>query len=135
MTINGSCLCGAIAYQASALNEPITHCHCQMCRKFHGAAFATYAEITPANFQWLRGEECLHSYTASNATVRKFCRHCVSSLIFMSKSSTTIELALGSLDDDITLSPAAHIFTAYKANWFSITDGLPCYAEQRQQPK
>ncbi len=24
----------------------------------------------------------------------------------------------------------AHLFTAHKANWFDITDGLPCFAER-----
>ncbi|WP_019528778.1 GFA family protein [Dasania marina] len=133
MSLTGSCLCGAIAYQASAINNTISHCHCQMCRKFHGAAFASYGSIAPANFKWLRGEQALKSYTASNGTIRQFCQHCGSSLTFTSKSQPTIELALGSLDVDITQRPVAHIFTAYKANWYSITDGLPCFAEDADE--
>src|SRR5262245_9800931 len=33
--LTGSCLCGAVAYQADAIIERIVHCHCQTCRKAH----------------------------------------------------------------------------------------------------
>ncbi len=34
----------------------MAHCHCSMCRKFHGAAFSTYGEAKIENFKWLQGE-------------------------------------------------------------------------------
>jgi hypothetical protein len=30
--INGSCLCGAIAYPLDSLDMPIVHCHCLSCQ-------------------------------------------------------------------------------------------------------
>jgi len=36
--LTGSCLCGAVAYEADAAVERIVHCHCQTCRKTHGTA-------------------------------------------------------------------------------------------------
>lgn len=38
--IEGSCLCGAVAFAADRLASPSGHCHCDTCRKAHGAAFA-----------------------------------------------------------------------------------------------
>jgi len=35
--MRGSCLCGAIAYQADAPGLAIGHCSCRTCRKAHGA--------------------------------------------------------------------------------------------------
>ena len=43
--LTGSCLCGAIAYQADADLKRIVHCHCQTCRKTHGAAFSSVTAV------------------------------------------------------------------------------------------
>ena len=109
------------------------HCHCTMCRKFHGAAFATLGEALVDNFRWTRGEDSLQSYHAHNGTVRKFCKVCGSSMVFMSSSDdgTLIEFALGTLDSKIPHQPDAHIFLDYRANWTEINDDLPHYREGR----
>jgi hypothetical protein len=38
-------------------------------------------------------------------------------------------LPMGTLDDDPGVRPASHIFTASKAPWETIRDGLPQFAE------
>ena len=43
--LTGSCLCGAIAYEADAPLARIVHCHCQTCRKTHGAAFSSVTAV------------------------------------------------------------------------------------------
>lgn len=57
--INGSCLCGSVAYEAGPLTAPIGHCHCRTCQKAHSAAFATAARTSQAAFRWTRGAEGL----------------------------------------------------------------------------
>ena len=49
--MRGTCLCGGIVYEVNALEPKMGHCHCSMCRKFHGAAFATYGEAKRENFR------------------------------------------------------------------------------------
>lgn len=130
----GQCLCGAIKYQVDAIEPKMGHCHCSMCRKFHGAAFATYGEAKRENFHWLKGETLLCAYKADNATVRQFCRNCGSSLTFAAADGEQeiVEFALSTLDSDIEQSPDVHIFTAYKANWYEITDDLPRFKDDRE---
>src|SRR5207249_145423 len=41
MTVGGSCLCGDVAFELVP-GDWMGHCHCSMCRKAHGAAFATH---------------------------------------------------------------------------------------------
>ena len=53
--LTGSCLCGAVAYEADAPLERIVHCHCQTCRKTHGAAFSSVTAVPRENFRWIRG--------------------------------------------------------------------------------
>ena len=49
----GSCLCGAVQYSVDKIEKQMAHCHCTMCRKFHGAAFATFGEARTENFHWV----------------------------------------------------------------------------------
>jgi hypothetical protein len=130
---HGSCLCGAIQFEASHLSPQMGHCHCSMCRKFHGAAFATFGETSSDNFRWLKGADLLKSYHAPNGTTRQFCSVCGSSLTFKpaGEDNGLIEFSLGALDDPISERPDAHIFTAYKADWIDLCDDLPKFKEGR----
>ena len=53
--VRGSCLCGDVVWEASGKLERMSHCHCSMCRKAHGAAFATY--VAAEGFRSVRGTE------------------------------------------------------------------------------
>jgi hypothetical protein len=108
-----------------------------MCRKFHGAAFATYGEVNASDFRWIQGEDELQSYTADNGTTRRFCRHCGCSLTFSSVNypDDRVEIALGTLDSNLDLSPDAHIFVGSKASWSEILDDLPQYLGDRSSQR
>jgi hypothetical protein len=129
----GQCLCGEIRFSVDAIGDKMGHCHCSMCRKFHGAAFATYGEAKTVHFHWLSGELLLNTYDASNGTRRKFCSVCGSSLIFeeANPSGEIVEFALGALDTAISHTPNVHIFVGSKASWYSIEGDLPCFREGR----
>ena len=134
----GSCLCQKITYQLNQTDfEPLAHCHCTMCRKFHGAAFATLLTVNKDNLEFLSGTQYLKVFKAEHdgvTTKRTFCSECGSSLLFESKHNTennSIELAIASLDQDIEIFVDGHIYTADKANWFDINDKLPKYSGYR----
>lgn len=129
----GQCLCGSIKYVVTTIEPRMAHCHCIMCRKFHGAAFSTFGEAKVENFKWLEGESLLKTYLAPNGTQRKFCSQCGSSMIFNPANDTgeIIEFAMGTLDSVVPNKPDAHVFTHYKANWYDITDSLPKFLEAR----
>jgi len=133
----GSCLCGAIQYEIDAFHDKIAHCHCSMCRKFHGAAYATIAGVDSDQFRWTQGEAFLKPYTAANGTIRKFCINCGSSMTFSSPkaSQDCIEIALGTLDSELDIRPDAHIFVGSKANWSVLCDDMPQYIEDRKSKK
>ncbi len=57
----GQCLCGSVIYKVAAIENRMGHCHCSMCRKFHGAAFATFGEAKAEHFRWVTGEDQLKS--------------------------------------------------------------------------
>src|SRR5438094_273119 len=82
-TLTGGCLCGAVRYEIEGKLRHITHCHCGMCRKAHGAAFATYASLARRRFR--------HRALLSRAHRRRW--------------SLGIELALNS--GHLTMKPSA----------------------------
>lgn len=131
---SGQCLCGGVRYEiVDFVTHSIANCHCSMCRKFHGAAFATYGSVKREHFTWVAGEELLTSYQAPNGTVRRFCSQCGSSLTFapLKHDGSMVEIALGTLNTPIPYRANAHIYCAYKANWHAITDGVSQYPEGR----
>ena len=132
---SGQCLCGQIQYQVDKIEPRMGHCHCQMCRKFHGAAFATFGEAKVKDFKWLKGENLLKSYNADNGTIRKFCVSCGSSMVFVPSNDTgeLIEFSLGTLDSEVDVKPDAHIFTQFKSCWYEIKDSLPQFKQGRNE--
>lgn len=128
--IRGSCLCGNVRYEVHGALGRVSHCHCAMCRKAHGAAFATYARVAADDFVLVSGAGDLASYQSSPEVTRTFCKHCGSTLQFISaKRPGSFSLALGTVDDDPGVRPSLHIFVDSKAAWFEITDPLPQHAE------
>lgn len=133
----GSCLCGAVSFEAVEFGRQVAHCHCSMCRKFHGAEYATYASVPRKSFRWLSGRDALAEYKAPNGTVRSFCKQCGSSLFFSSPRADPeiLEVALGVFDADVPVRPDAHIFVGSAASWTSIEDGLPRFRDGRGSAK
>lgn len=97
-----------------------------MCRKAHGAAFGTYAAVKAEDLRVVSGEDLITRYRSSPGIVRTFCARCGSTLQWLRESKPEIvDIALGVLDDDPGVRPAAHIYVGSKAPWHEITDGLP----------
>lgn len=133
----GSCLCGVVRFEIDEFMPQAAHCHCSMCRKFHGAAYATIAGVSRSKFRWVEGEDALKGYTAENGTTRTFCIHCGSSLTFSSPRAPkeVVEFALGCVDGQVPVEPNAHIFVGSGASWTVLSDDLPQYEEGRDSAK
>lgn len=129
----GSCLCNAIRFEVDEFEPQTGNCHCSMCRKFHGAAYATLAEARRENFRWIDGEKLIKGYTADNGTTRSFCSNCGSSLTFASPNADPdlVEISLGCFDDEVPVRPDAHIYVASGAKWALPEDDLPRYEAGR----
>ena len=129
MTIEyeGSCLCGQVRYSVSAEIEDVSHCHCSMCRKAHGAAYATYANVPSDSHKFVAGSEHLQVFKSSGHTERVFCSVCGSPLLWLNSVEFpgTASFPLGSLDTPFQTSAERHIFVASKAPWHQICDSWP----------
>ena len=115
MTHHGGCFCGEVRYEVAAEPAPLINCHCQFCRRFHGAAFATVAPVASDKFKITAGE---HSIVALEHAMgsRHFCSTCGGRLFNRANSSDAfVMLIVSSLDEAPASEPVMHINTESKA--------------------
>src|SRR5688572_30603317 len=120
----GSCLCGGVQFEAGPFDSMV-NCHCSMCRKHHGAMFATFLTGASDSFRWLSGEDGIEVYRSSERGLRPFCRTCGSVVPTVLPPHGVAFVPAGSLEGDPGRRPELHMFAASRAPWFPIADGLP----------
>lgn len=124
----GSCLCGAVQFEAGPLGS-MEHCHCSMCRRHHGAMFATFVTAPLAGFRWISGEGEVVTWRSSDRGLRPFCRRCGSvAPVVLPNWPDTVFVPAGNLEGDPGIRPEFHMFASSTAEWFPITDALPRHA-------
>ena len=96
-----------------------------MCRKAHGAPFASYTGTPAARFEWLAGEEAIARYESSPGAERGFCRICGSVTPYPFEEDHMGIPAGGVQAGADELVVSSHIFVASKASWHAIGDDLP----------
>lgn len=121
----GTCLCGTVRYEVAAPFTMMAHCHCSMCRKHHGAPFATFAAAPYDAFHWLAGEDELGSYRSSEQGVRSFCKTCASVAPLLMAEAGFAVCPAGNLLEDPEIRPQNHMFVGSQAPWYTIADSLP----------
>ncbi len=122
--IKGSCLCHKITYIITGEIGEIIHCHCETCRKAHGAAFSSVASVKDDDFK-VSGEEWLSSFESSAGKQRYFCRQCGTQIYAKRDGTEHIILRLGSLDDDPSSHDGGHIWLEDKASWYDLDANTP----------
>lgn len=126
--VKGSCLCGGIQFEADSV-PLMVNCHCSMCRKFHGAAFGSFAFVPFDDFRFLDGQDLIQLYESSPGGHRGFCRVCGSSVPVLPPQPEEVCIPAGLMDDDPGVRPALHLFVGSKAPWWEITDDLPTFED------
>ncbi|NQZ89497.1 MAG: GFA family protein [Colwellia sp.] len=121
---SGSCLCGEINYKLMSEPKKVSHCHCTMCQKQHGAAFATYASVPRSELVYISGQSSLAEYQSSDNIKRKFCQVCGSNIEWSGslKYPTWTSIAIATLDTPYQPKKIINIHTETKVCWLEITD-------------
>ena len=118
----GGCMCGAVRYEVHGPMRGVVNCHCEMCRRLHGA-FGAYTKVNNADLA-LVGESSLAWFDSSATARRGFCRSCGASLFWQPSGQETTSIAAGTLDQPSGLATIGHIFAAEKGDFYDIADGL-----------
>jgi hypothetical protein len=112
MTMRGSCLCGAVSFEADPAERHSDACHCEMCRRWTGGPFISVPVAREA-LRW-EGAEAIEVYRSSDWAERAFCRRCGSTLYYHATIEGPHErmfsLALGLFDEPDALPLASEIY-------------------------
>ncbi|MGJ8647178.1 MAG: GFA family protein [Marinomonas colpomeniae] len=124
----GRCLCGEVEIKINGDITDIIHCHCSLCRKNSGTAYATNGFIQSSEFEFVSGEKSLSLFSLKPGRSRHFCSKCGSPVYSSNdQEPTRFRIRLGILDSDIKERPISHNFVSSKANWDDIDADLPRY--------
>lgn len=126
--LTGQCVCGTTRYRVFDDFRYALNCHCSQCRRATGSAFKAFAAIEREKVSVVRGADKLLIYGDELAHDAR-CATCGSLLYSIVRDGRFAHVTLGTLVDEPSIRPSAHIFVASKAPWFTLTDGLPQYAE------
>ncbi|NRD74974.1 GFA family protein [Shewanella sp. VB17] len=124
----GKCLCGEVEIKINGEISSIIHCHCSLCRKNSGTAFATNGFINSADLEITLGKKSLSTFSFKPGKNRYFCSRCGSPVYSSNEQDPArYRIRLGILDSDIVERPISHNFVSSKANWENLDASLPRY--------
>ena len=126
----GRCQCACVVFEFFAEPTDASFCHCSVCRKLSGSAFAAYIEVATGDLRVTAGSGSIRRYDVTARLTKKFCETCGTPMFTEHSAFPQFTyVSLGVLDDDEGVVPEYHQFTGSKAQWYAITDGLPQYEE------
>jgi hypothetical protein len=123
----GRCRCGAVRYSVDDEFSYALICHCSQCRRATGSAFKPFGGIQKEKLT-LAGEAAVLRYGGDQAH-DVHCGQCGSLLYSWFRDTPFVHVTYGTLTDEPTLKPTAHIYVGSKADWDVIKDGLPQFQE------
>lgn len=124
--VAGRCHCGAVRFRVRFPTKFFVHCHCEDCRRAHGAAFVTWVGVPDAQFILEQGTAALVRYRSSETAWRQFCRECGTTLTFGGdRWPGEIHIAAGTLEGALDREPQAHVYFDRAVDWIEVSDALP----------
>ena len=119
--MKGGCQCGAVRFEVTG---PLTHtsiCHCRMCQKAFGNAFAPLTSVRNTDFRWTTAEPA--RFQSSNFVKRGFCSRCGTPLTYEEPGGMSI--ATGAFDHPQALAPSIQWGIEARLPWMDGLDALP----------
>jgi hypothetical protein len=114
--LKGSCLCGAITFEADAAARDPAACHCSQCRKQSGHHWASVQVMD----EGLKVTGVPKWYTSSPGARRGFCPTCGSFLFWKSDKDPDTGVSLGAIDGSTGMHLTRNIFVADKGDYYDI---------------
>ncbi|MCB9660542.1 MAG: GFA family protein [Polyangiales bacterium] len=124
----GGCQCGAIRYAVDGPLGRASICHCRMCQKAFGNAFAPL--VTAKGFRLTRG--ALRHFQSSNKVRRGFCADCGTPLTY-EPLGYSVEVAIATLDDPRDVAPVLQVGLESRLPWCDGLSALPTRSAEEQR--
>jgi hypothetical protein len=125
MSLTGRCQCGRTSFRVEGAARDVHYCHCGMCRRAVGNAFATLVWLDAAQVTWSGDVPAI--YASSEIADRAFCVHCGTPLFLRYRRSPQIALMAGAFDDPAGFRPSHHYGVESRLPWVDIGHDLPAH--------
>ena len=120
----GSCLCGAVRFEARGDPRFISNCHCETCRRAASAPSVTWAGFLEA--QIAMSGETLADYASSPGVRRSFCGRCGSPLAFRGERwAGEVHVPVCAFEEAAEMAPTNDYFEAEKLPWAALLGHTP----------
>jgi hypothetical protein len=126
--LSGECMCGDVRYRVEDSFCYALNCHCSQCRKATGSAFKPFGGIERGKFGVIKGQEAISIFGKEKVHDAR-CKRCGSLLYSVVRDGQYVHVTLGTLVDEPSMCPTAHIYVGSKAPWYTINDDLPQHQE------
>jgi hypothetical protein len=123
LPVTGGCQCGAVRYASSVALSGAHICHCRMCQKAVGNAFAALVAAPREAVVWTRGQPV--RFASSDQVERGFCAACGTPLFYDYVAGPRINLTIGSLDNPAAVPPERQFGSEGRQPWFAGLGALP----------
>ena len=116
----GGCQCGAVRFTISAGPAEPGLCHCRMCQRATGNAFAPLYKVPDGRVIW-QGRPA--EWASSNLASRGFCPTCGTPLYY--RDAEGIEIMAGCLTPDFPFAPLDNEGVQSRVPWLAGIGALP----------
>lgn len=116
----GGCQCGAVRYTVAAGPAKSVVCHCRMCQRATGNAFAPLLEVPRDRVTWAGTPA---EWASSDRATRGFCATCGTPLYY--RSDDTVEIMAGTLAPPFAFRPTEQIAVESERPWLADLPHLP----------
>ena len=122
----GSCLCGAVCFDAQLPSLWVAHCHCSRCRRAHGAAFVTWVGLRESDVSIADASGALRWHDSDLGGSRGFCGECGSPMFFKGVPwSGELHVARALFTGPVDREPQVHACYDTHVPWVTLGDSLP----------
>ncbi|GMG84077.1 GFA family protein [Paralimibaculum aggregatum] len=118
--VTGGCQCGAVRFRVTGGLGRASICHCRMCQRATGGAFAPLVGARGVEWQGTPAR-----FASSDVAERGFCAACGTPLFYAPLGSEVVELMIGALDDPGAVTPELHYGVESRVPWLQLADGWP----------
>ncbi|MBS2028488.1 MAG: GFA family protein [Deltaproteobacteria bacterium] len=121
----GSCACGAVTYRLTSAPLFVHCCHCLLCQKQTGSAFAINALIEASRVRVTKGKAKLEAIAMPTLSEYPHdiyrCRECKVALWSdYARRKVMLFVRVATLDEPHAIQPDVHIFTRSKVPWVKL---------------
>ena len=129
MKIDGTCHCGAIAYEAEINPQEVYLCHCTDSQTLTGTTFRTVVQAEKDSFRILKGQPKIYVKTADSGNKREqaFCGNCGTPIYATSAGDgpKSYGIRVGSIRQRGQLVPKSQYWTRSAQPWIGSIGELP----------